>query len=196
MSEKISQEQLFQALLEYRYIVYKDGQIIVTNDFYREFGDPSRFQVNKEVEKAAKEPVPTSFLQAPESGIITTVEIETLPESILTRFIADAEIPKTAKTKTAVYALNKFNTKAEKILEKILKQKINYQVLVMSTKLYYKSGVMPKTIANYFIEGIWKDEYNDLAEALKGGNANAQKYINEKKKEGSSNENGTTRFKR
>lgn len=196
MSEKISQEQLFQALLEYRYIVYKDGQIIVTNDFYREFGDPSRFQLNKEIEKAAKEPVSTSFLQAPETGIITPVEIETLPESILTRFIADAEIPKTAKTKTAVYALNKFNTKAEKILEKILKQKINYQVLVMSTKLYYKSGVMPKTIANYFIEGIWKDEYNDLAEALKGGNANAQKYINAKKKEGSSNENGTTRFKR
>lgn len=196
MSEKISQEQLFQALLEYRYIVYKEGQIIVTSDFYREFGDPSRFQVNKEIEKAAKAELPTPFLQAPESGIVTQVEIETLPESILTRFIADAEIPKTAKTKTAVYALNKFNTKAEKILEKILKQNINYQVLVMSTKLYYRSGVMPKTIANYFIEGIWKDEYNDLAEALKGGNANAQKYINEKKKEGSSNENGTTRFKR
>lgn len=196
MSEKISQEQLFQALLEYRYIVYKDGQIIVTNDFYRDFGDPSRFQFNKEIEKVAKEPASTSFLQAPDAGIITQVEIETLPESILTRFIADAEVPKTAKTKTSVYALNKFNTKAEKILEKILKQKINYQVLVMSTKLYYRSGVMPKTIANYFIEGIWKDEYNDLAEALKGGNANAQKYINEKKKEGSSNENGTTRFKR
>lgn len=196
MSEKISQEQLFQALLEYRYIVYKDGQIIVTNDFYRDFGDPSRFQLNKEIEKVAKEPASTSLLQAPDAGIITQVEIETLPESILTRFIADAEVPKTAKTKTSVYALNKFNTKAEKILEKILKQKINYQVLVMSTKLYYRSGVMPKTIANYFIEGIWKDEYNDLAEALKGGNANAQKYINEKKKEGSSNENGTTRFKR
>lgn len=196
MAEKISQEQLFQALLEYRYIVYKDGQIIITNDFYRDFGDPSRFQVNKQIEIAAKEPLATSFLQAPNSGIVTQVEIETLPESILTRFIADAEIPKTAKTKTGVYAVNKFNAKAEKILEKILKQNINYQVLVMSTKLYYKSGVMPKTIANYFTEGIWRDEYNDLAEALKGGNANAQNYINEKKKEGSTNENGTTRFKR
>ena len=66
----------------------------------------------------------------------------------------------------------------------------------MCTTLYYKSGVMPKTIANYILEGIWRDEYRDLAEALKGGNTAAQEYINNRKKEGSENENGTTRFKR
>lgn len=197
MAEKITQEQLFNALIDNKYVVYKDGQIIVTNDFYRDFGDPSRFQLRKEIEKAATQPVQENFLPAPQNGITLPLEIETLPESVLTKFISDAKIPKKATTKNGVYALNKYNVKAEKELIKILKDnKINYKVLVMSTTLYYKSGVMPKTIANYILEGIWRDEYNDFAEALKQGNENAQKYINSKKKEGDQNEGGTSRFKR
>lgn len=192
MTEKITVAQLFEALIEYKYVVFKDGNIIVTQDFYQDFGDPKRFQTNLQIKQAASMEIspPTLGIDIP----VTRVEVSRFEDTPLVKFIIDAKVPEKMKTKTGTYYINKFNTKAEKILMKILKENIDYSVLVASAFLYYKSGVMVKTIANYFIEGIWKDEYNKLADKINGGDVSS--YMKQAMKEGIVNEEGASSYRR
>lgn len=189
MSQKITPKQLFDALVEYKYVVFKDGNIIVTQDFYRDFGDPRRFETNLQLKHAA-----STDIAAPEVGLQVGVGVTRIQDTPLTQFIIDAKIPEKAKSKTGSYFINKYNAKAEKILIKALKDKLDYKVLVASTFLYYKSGVMVKTIANYFLEGIWKDEYNALVDKVNSGEAEA--YLTNAMKEGANEEHGATSYRR
>lgn len=191
MSNVLSKKDLFDALVEHKYVIFKDGNLIVTEDFYRDFSNPTKMEV-KEAVKKASQPLDISPPMVPEVPIV----INRVEEGILTKLIIRAEVPAAAKTKTGTYAVNKYNDKANKILEKAVKSGVDFETLVNATKIYYKSGVMPKTIANFFIEGVWKEEYNTFVDKLKEGTQSLQQYVREKVKEGESNTDGTNRFKR
>lgn len=191
MSTKLTPKELFDALIEYKYVVFKDGNIIVTQDFYKDFGNPAKLETNDKIKHAA-----STAIMAPEVGIQVGVGVTRIQDTPLTKFIIDARVPEKAKTKTGSYYVNKYNSKAEKILIKALeKDKLNYDVLVASTYLYYKSGVMVKTIANYFLEGIWKDEYNALADKVNTA-GDIQSYLKDALKEGEKEEHGSTSYRR
>lgn len=191
MSNVLSKKDLFDALVEHKYIIFKDSNLIVTEDFYRDFSNPAKMEV-KETIKKASQPLDISPPVVPEVPII----IKRVEEGLLTKLILKAEVPASAKTKTGTYAVNKYNDKANKILEKAIKTGVDFGTLVTATKIYYKSGVMPKTIANFFLEGIWIEEYNTLVDKLEEGTKSVQQYVRDKVKEGENNTDGTNRFRR
>lgn len=59
-----------------------------------------------------------------------------------------------------MYDTNKFSEDAAKEFRKMIdKEGINYELLVESTKLYYKSGRFRKKISNYIVDGDWRSDY-------------------------------------
>lgn len=167
MSEK---QQLFELLLKDYYILYMNGELVITNKLIREFASPlEKMEVRKEEPKVGQIVAPTSLMSAAQA-----IQKSNIPEpdmnSPMAKFILDAEIPGKAKTATGYYWLNKYSKQAEKELIKILSQGYQYDILVASTKLYYKSGGFPKAITNYIVEGYWKGCYEDMKTSLDTGN--------------------------
>ena len=171
---------LFEELASGHYILYYKGELVVTNKFLREFAEPPPADIPV-IPVATPEPIetlPVAVAKVPESAFLLPVpaglNIPILPDRLaspLKQFILDAEVPEKSKTREPYY-LNRFNTKAEKVLINAMKSgQYQYDILLAATKLYYKSGGFPKTIANYFLEGIWSGCYEDMLSSLKNGTA-------------------------
>jgi len=174
--------KLFEELASGHYILYYEGKLVVTNKFLRDFGTPPPAEVPKQQ---------TSVPTAVPKGIVLPSVIPTTA-SPLRQFIVDAEVPEKWTKGREPYYINRFNIKAEKELIKILARGIQYPILLAATKLYYKSGGFPKTIANYFLEGVWSGCYEDMLDSLKSGTV--QQHI--EKGLDKSDEEGFSRYKR
>lgn len=185
--------KLFEELASQHYILYYEGKLVVTNKFLREFGTPPPAEVPKQQIDIL--PVPEGTPKPSVSITPKGITLPVLPVAIaspLRQFILDAEVPEKWTKGRDPYYLNRFNTKAEKELIKILKSGVQYQVLLAATKLYYKSGGFPKTIANYFLEGVWSGCYEDMIDSLKSGTV--QQHI--EKGLDKSDEEGFSRYQR
>lgn len=187
---------IFEDLFKNFYIVYLNGKLIVTNKFYRAFNTPPP---PKETEVSIAKISTVKSLELMSPGLPSSVKsnlslaepkIETSP---MRKFISDAEVPGKQPTQTGYYWLNKYGKEAELELIKILSSGYQYDILVASTKLYYKSGGYPKTVSNYLTEGLWKSGYEDLSISLENGNS--EQYI-KKAMDNGTDKDGNTRYKR
>jgi len=209
----LSKLLLFTHLVKEYYILYFNGQLVITNKFYREFNLPMRPLSEDEVmAELGKRKVgvvrttggkPVTIQEAfkkPSTEITvttSTVDLPVLPAlnstMPLLQFISDASVPEKVYMKDGTfYWANRFSNDAEKTLLKALKDGIQYDILLAATRLYYKGGGQPKAISGYFKEGTWKQTYHDMLTSLKDGTtaSHIKKNIDTEKKD------GNTRYKR
>src|SRR5690606_4038768 len=157
----MSNNQLFDELIDRYYILYFNGNLVITNKFKREFQTPPQSSKSEPI------PLPKEVLPEPVTKVFTQ---DTRPKlSPLTQLILDAKVPAKVQTRDSFYWANKYNKKADDELKRILKQGYKYEILMAATKLYYKAGGRPKTIANFILEGIWQGCYEELQLSLQEG---------------------------
>jgi len=165
------------------YILYLDKHLVITNKFTRKFGYPPNSEqvqdfIKMEKSLKALETVPSKSIEVYNQDKKLTQGITQVVAQVeiidpLIQFISDAEIPIKSKTKVP-YKLNAYNARAEIVLKKILDTPgFDYRVLVLATKLYYKSNNFPVSISNFFIQGLWKGEYLAMEESIKTGTVNS-----------------------
>ena len=92
-------------------------------------------------------------------------------EDLFSDFIIEAKVPMRLEDgKGGVYASNKFSLAAVKVFKAALSSGIQYELLVKSTMLYYKSSLKyKKTIGNYISNGDWKTDYEALKSSAASG---------------------------
>lgn len=184
---------LFNILAKEHYIVYFNGQLVVTNKFLRDFKTPPEPepQVQQTKEVAIVPPVVQQLTAPtiPGKNLSVPVPVKRAP---LLDFIRECEVPERIRTRTSFYKANQYSKDAEKELILILSQGFQYDILVTSTKLYYKAGGMCKAIGNYLIEGTWRTEYENMQASIEKGTT--QQHIS--KNLSRDDEDGHTRYKR
>ena len=195
MYKNISKRDIIKSMIDFGYLVYKDGVPIITQDFLQLCLNLPKEEVKEKINELAKKEVAQPGLLMPTTGL-KPIAVKKVEPTLLADLIINAKVPATASTSSGSYAVNKYNEKAEKILKKAVKEGLNLEVITVSTQLYYLSGVVPKTIGNYFIEGVWKDEYNKLADKISEGMTSANEYIRSVTSKGLSETDGTSRYKR
>lgn len=99
------------------------------------------------------------------------------------QFIQDAKVPARLEDHRGnLYSANKYNEDARKVFQKAIeKEGFDYNLLVKSTMLYYKSGIrLKKAIGTYFTSGEFRTDYLALQISAEGG---ADKLIQHLKQE-------------
>lgn len=86
-------------------------------------------------------------------------------------FIEKAKVPARIEASNGeVYSANKYSEPAMKVFRKALESNINYDILLKSVQLYYKSNIrLKKAIGNYFIQGDWRTGYTEMFNAIASG---------------------------
>ena len=186
----MSNNELFTALVRGGFIIYLDGQLVVTNKFFRAFAIPLIPDPVQEVQEVPRETLKQKSTQLIKAQTPLT-PAECFP-SPLKNFIMDCQVPAKIPTRDGFFWANRYSTPAEKVLTKILQQGYQYDILVAATKLYYKAGGARKAISNYLIEGTWQSFYDDMATSLKDGTVHKHidKSINKE------DEDGYSRYKK
>jgi hypothetical protein len=135
-------------LLGNDYLAVVNGEIVITNKLKREF------------KPIPKEKIDVIFPDCP--TIVSR-------EQIWKKFIADAEIPhKGIATNGKAYTIRQYSPGIADQLIRIIKA-VNYQSLVKSTALYYKSNSYKVILSNYIDKEIWKEEYERYEKAKASG---------------------------
>ncbi len=88
-------------------------------------------------------------------------------EQMYKQFIIDARVPARGEGKFGdTYSTNKYSEGGMKAFRKAIESGYTYEMLVMATALYYKSGIrMKQAIGRYMEEGAWKSDYDALAKS-------------------------------
>lgn len=191
VNPKSMSKKLFELLAAEHYILYFNGQLVVTNKFLRDFKEPPVEETIIEI-KEKTEPLEVMVVHPEPPTIPGTMILPESPTSLYRKFILECGIPKRVPTRDGSYQANAYSIKAEKEFMNILKKGYDYNTLMLATKLYYKSGSMPKAVTNYILDGIWMGCYEDLVESAKQGNAN--EYIKQNLDKG--DEEGHTKYER
>lgn len=156
----MSNEEWIEEGLKRGFMIPLKGKYTLTNELHRNYV-PLSAETGLVV---AKKEVTTSS---------TVMDTNTL----FMEFIKACEVP--TRCPTAKYWLNRYNKDGAKEFARILtKENVNINVLVASTKLYYKTTKeYAKTISNYITEGIWRTGYQDMMTNAQQGTV--QNYIKE-----------------
>lgn len=192
--------KLFEELAKRHLILYFNGHLVVTNKFLRLFKSPPLPETNTDrdtpitvPEKVAQRPLtPEECFPVKQTPNLPAISEELTPVAPFLKFIKDCEVPEKVTTRTGSYWANKYSKKAEQEFFKILKGGYQMDILIASTKLYYKSGGQPKAISNYILEGTWLSFYQDMQTSLQDGKVN--EHIN--KNLDKTDEDGYSRYKR
>lgn len=135
-------------LLENDYLAYIQGKIVVTGKLQREF-----------------KPIPKDKIDVIFPDQPTVVSREALWK----KFMADAEVPhKAIATDGRAYTIRQYSAGLANQLTRIIKT-VNYEILVKSTALYYKSNSYKVIFSNYLEKNIWKEEYERYEKAKVSG---------------------------
>lgn len=80
------------------------------------------------------------------------------------QFITDSDVPSKGNGSTGDYDLKLYSEPAMKEFRRMIeKEHINYDLLVLCTKLYYRTrSTYPKKISAYILEGLWRSLYMEL----------------------------------
>ena len=105
------------------------------------------------------------------------------------QFIQQAQIPRRVmNSRGEAYETNKYSEDGMKAFQKAMKAGTDYELLVKSTMLSYKSGSRyKKKIGNYMCEGDWRSDYLALQEKAKEGETEVITHIKNELKDGSYN---------
>lgn len=89
-----------------------------------------------------------------------------------TKFITEARVPARGEdTRGGYYSLNKYSEPGMKAFRKAIEGGANYDALVLSTSLYYRSGVRLKVaVSRYMEEGLWRGDYDAHIASVEAGN--------------------------
>ncbi len=159
-------KKVVQYLLDNGYAVVVNGEVVITAKLNKTLkGD---FKTETEPTK------PISIIGSGKSA--NDLDITLFPDEkklIWDKFIQDSEIPYrvTSPNTRDVYTVRQWNKVAcKKLLGIIANPKVDYDILVASTKHYYATVSYKKTLGNYLNDDIWAQEYLEWVKN-KGKNA-------------------------
>lgn len=161
---------IYLSLFKSHHILHFNRKLVITNKFFRDF---SMEKMQQHIDMRRKEEKETHIEKA-----VPAVSFN------FKKFILDAEIPeKLSLSNGSFYWANRYSEKANKAFQKLMKRpEMNYDILVVATRLYYKSGGARVTIANYILEGVWESFYDAMIINLEKGTA--EKHIKKSLQEG------------
>lgn len=96
-------------------------------------------------------------------------------------FIVEAKVPRRIlNSKLEPYDTNKFSEDGAKVFHAALAAGVDYTTLVRTVQLYYASGNgYKKKIGNYFIDGDWKSDYQEMVLRMQEGEESLKTHITE-----------------
>lgn len=146
----------------FKYLVEK-GYVLASKD--KGYTLSKKFQADVKAMKASSE----HGLSVVSKSVSTTTELDW--GNLFINFIKDAEVPaKLPDNKGGWYAGNKYSEDAMKKFKQIIGTGIDYNLLVRSTQLYYKSAnTYKKIISNYILDGDWRTDYFTMKDAVDKG---------------------------
>lgn len=140
------EKELYDVLFKYGYAVVVDNKPVLTKKFNDLFPKPATQVLAPTLE---------TFIYKPLTGFANDIK------SIWNQFISDAEIPhRVNATSGGQYTVRQFSKPAADRLYKIVHDPVvDYNILVASTKNYYKTVTYKILLSKYLINDVWKDEY-------------------------------------
>jgi hypothetical protein len=107
-------------------------------------------------------------LQAEDLGLSNPIRINEVDEDLYKRYISEAGVPARIQRHdgTSYYA-NRYGNDAAKEFTRIIRSGYILDVIIESTKRYYKNGG-GKAIGNYILEGVWQTGYDELIKNAQG----------------------------
>lgn len=145
-------KEVAEYLKNNNYVFEWEGELIINSKFKR---DLRRAELSK-------------GLMVVNPGVPVTGGLESTKDRFK-RFIREAGVPYRISTENGDYTANAYSLPSERVFNKALKDGINYQALVASTKLYYKGTGYKQKISNYFVMGTWESEYDEFIKRLSEG---------------------------
>lgn len=163
--------EIYINLFKEHYLLHFNKKVVVTNKFHREF---SLSEMQAATEESLPAVIPTALPAIPAVAYN------------FKKFILDCEIPeKLQLSNGSFYWANRYSAKADKEFQKVMKRPgIKYDVLVVATKLYYKSGGARVAIGNYMIDGVWESFYDTMEAKAASGAGSVEKHIRKNMSEG------------
>lgn len=134
--------ELLQFLIDREYAIVVGDKAVLTKKFKDLFPEPV-----------------VSTLQ-----LVATVDKEAGKKELWNKFIADAEIPHRVKSNRGEsYTVRQYSLPAINKLVKVINTPgIEYDMLVKSTKQYYKTVTFKQLLSNYLIDDTWLHEYEEF----------------------------------
>ncbi len=159
-----AEKELYDILFKHGYAVVVDNKPVLTKKFNDLFPKP--------LTQVVVPPIKETFIYKPLIGFADD------KKSVWNQFISDAEIPHRVNATTGgQYTVRQFSKPAAEALYKIVHDPVvDYNVLVASTKNYYKTVTYKILLSKYLLNDVWKDEYayyqnkGDRREASQGEN--------------------------
>lgn len=169
--------EIYLELFRQHHILHFNKQLVVTQKFYRDF---SIGDIQKGIEEAEKE-VAKLPLKLP---IVSVEQFKAAPQPLsFKQFIIDCDVPEKLYMSTgSFYWANRYSEKAGKVFDKMLRDGVRYDILVIATKLYYKAGGARQAISNFILEGSWESFYDKMLDNLNNGTA--EKHIKKNLQDG------------
>ena len=169
---------LLAALIAGGYVIQRKDKYIFSAEFYKEItGVRQGLMKTRSGELVVVEPKLPLATQNLLPALPTT---DTNWDFLFIEFIKKAEVPARLEDgRGNPYYANKYSADALKVFKRALeKEGVNLDLLVKSTKLYYKSSVRyKKAIGNYIKDGDWKTDYNNLLDSAQEGQESLTKHI-------------------
>lgn len=166
------------------YIKVVRGQYAFTQKYFEALAIPKPKVIqSKGTSSPTVVPAPVQALSASLSTVLSTLD---WPARYIA-FIQEAKVPPRLEDgRGGMYYANKYSEEGAKAFRKILEvDKAEYQVLVKSTMLYYKSGTRyKKKIGNYIVDGDWRSDYTDLVEKFSKGEKEVTQHIKDQLDDG------------
>lgn len=169
----MTEKEAIELLIEKGYIIPIKGKYSLTGEFHRNY-----IPVSTELAVVSKEITVNS------KAVVKSENIATVKD-LLKKFVKDADIPYRIKTDNGSYTVSAVSAEGVKAFGNILKAGFDYQILVYSTKLYYKRNSYRKTLTNYLTKGDWEVEYQEFKNKLSQGEI--QNHVNKELSAGQSN---------
>jgi hypothetical protein len=151
-------KSVLQWLLDHGYGVIIGDQFVLTN------------KVNEELAIGKTgSPIKVETKPAVINKSVVKVTLPNSKKDIWNKFVEDAEIPFRVKaTDGGTYTVKQYGSAAANELERIVSDpSIDYQVLVESTKYYYKTVSYKALLSNYLLKQIWRGEYDEWLKGKK-----------------------------
>jgi tetratricopeptide (TPR) repeat protein len=180
-------QEIIKYLKDNKYILISQGKYIMSQEFQQACKKSRGSIIEVNVDAILKEHV--FDLQKIDTQILLLKDDKLWP-NLFVKFIQDAKVPaRLEDNRGNLYSANKYNEDARKVFQKALeKEGFDYDLLVKSTMLYYKSGIRyKKAIGTYFTSGEFRTDYLNLKQSAEAGTETLQQHLKEEINNGQHN---------
>lgn len=146
-------KEAIEYLLQNSFLVKVGDELIFTKKCYQEL------KITTKVETALAIATP---MEQDKNQVNRLIYSDNKKE-LWNQFIEATEIPHRVNTGTGNYTVRQYSKSAVDKLIKIISQPgVDYQILVDSTKNYYKTVTYKILLSRYLLEDAWIDEYTEF----------------------------------